>query len=85
MLRFFKQSSFWQRNRLILREFKYFRRVAVLAIVFMGLAAVFEGFGIGFLLSFLQNLTAPRHRQPRLASAGLMVGFWASIRRSSAG
>jgi ATP-binding cassette, subfamily B, bacterial MsbA len=60
MLRFFKHSSFWQRNRLILREFKYFRRVAVLAIVFMGLAAVFEGFGIGFLLSFLQNLTAPQ-------------------------
>jgi ATP-binding cassette, subfamily B, bacterial MsbA len=55
-----KQSSFWQRNRLILREFKYFRRVAILAIAFMFLAAVFEGFGIGFLLSFLQSLTAPQ-------------------------
>jgi ATP-binding cassette, subfamily B, bacterial MsbA len=54
-----KNSPFWQRNYLILREFKYFRRVAILAIVFMFLAAIFEGFGIGFLLSFLQSLTAP--------------------------
>lgn len=55
----FKNSKFWQRNYLIFREFKHFRKVAILALVFSFLAATFEGFSIGFLLSFLQNLTTP--------------------------
>jgi subfamily B ATP-binding cassette protein MsbA len=54
-----KATRFWQDNYLILREFKYFFWIAVLAVVFTLLAAVFEGFGIGFILSFLQNLTNP--------------------------
>jgi ATP-binding cassette, subfamily B, bacterial MsbA len=58
-LRLFQKTSFWQKNSLILREFKHFWRVALLAFVFMFLAAIFEGVGIGFLLSFLQSLTAP--------------------------
>ncbi|MEA5513214.1 heterocyst formation ABC transporter subunit HepA [Nodularia sp. UHCC 0506] len=55
----FKNTKFWQSNYLILREFKNFRKVAILALVFSFLAATFEGFSIGFLLSFLQNLTTP--------------------------
>ncbi|BAY17989.1 ABC transporter-related protein [Nostoc sp. HK-01] len=55
----FKASKFWQENYLILREFKHFRKVAIFALVFSFLAATFEGFSIGFLLSFLQNLTNP--------------------------
>ncbi|MBW4557793.1 MAG: ABC transporter ATP-binding protein/permease [Trichormus sp. ATA11-4-KO1] len=55
----FKNTKFWQRNYLILREFKYFRKVAILALCFSFLAAASEGFSIGFLLSFLQNLTTP--------------------------
>ncbi|EAW42758.1 ABC transporter, transmembrane region, partial [Nodularia spumigena CCY9414] len=43
----------------ILREFKNFRKIAALALVFSFIAATFEGFSIGFLLSFLQNLTTP--------------------------
>ncbi|MDB9340618.1 MULTISPECIES: heterocyst formation ABC transporter subunit HepA [Cyanophyceae] len=54
-----KNTKFWQKNRLILREFKNFRKIAVLALVFSFIAATFEGFSIGFLLSFLQNLTTP--------------------------
>ena len=54
-----KATSFWQNNRLILREFQHFRVVAILAIVFSALAASFEGFGLGFLLVFLQSLTTP--------------------------
>ncbi len=54
-----KATSFWQDNYLILREFKHFRKVAILAVVFSFLAATFEGFTIGFLLSFLQSLTEP--------------------------
>ncbi|MBW4609043.1 MAG: ABC transporter ATP-binding protein/permease [Hassallia sp. WJT32-NPBG1] len=57
--RLLKATSFWQDNYLILREFKYFQRLAVLAIVFSFLAAAFEGFGLGFLLAFLQSLTTP--------------------------
>ncbi len=52
-------TNLWQNNRLILREFKHFRFVAILAVVFSVLAASFEGFGLGFLLVFLQSLTTP--------------------------
>lgn len=54
-----KATKFWQDNYVILREFKYFRRVAILALLFTLIAASFEAFGVGFLLAFLQNLTEP--------------------------
>lgn len=54
-----KATSFWRENRIVLREFKYFRRIAILALVFTLISATFEGFGVGFLLSFLQGLTSP--------------------------
>ena len=59
MRHFLKASKFWQNNNLILRELKYFKKTVALAIVFTLLAALFEGFGVGFLLSFLQSLTQP--------------------------
>jgi ABC-type multidrug transport system fused ATPase/permease subunit len=54
-----RASQFWQDNRLILRELQYFPGIVFLAFMFPFLAAVFEGFGIGFLLVFLQNLVNP--------------------------
>lgn len=57
--RLLQATSFWQNNYLLLREFKHFRRVAILAIVLSLFAAIFEGFGLGFLLAFLQSLTTP--------------------------
>ncbi|HEY9832561.1 MAG TPA: heterocyst formation ABC transporter subunit HepA [Stenomitos sp.] len=54
-----KTTKFWQNNYLILREFKHFPQIAILALLFTFLAATFEGVGIGFLLSFLQSLTSP--------------------------
>ena len=54
-----KATKFWNDNYLFLREFKYFPKVVILALVFSFLAATFEGVGIGFLLSFLQSLTNP--------------------------
>ncbi len=54
-----RATRFWQDNYLILKEFKHFPKVAILAVVFTFLAATFEGVGIGFLLSFLQSLTTP--------------------------
>jgi subfamily B ATP-binding cassette protein MsbA len=63
-----KATSFWQNNYFILREFKYFRRIAILAVVFTVIAAIFEGFGVGLILSFLQNLTNP-------SAAPIKTGF----------
>ncbi|AFY31943.1 heterocyst formation ABC transporter subunit HepA [Calothrix sp. PCC 7507] len=57
--RFLQASSFWQNNYLILREFKNFPRIAILAVVLSLCAVTFEGFGLGFLLAFLQSLTTP--------------------------
>lgn len=54
-----KDTKFWQNNYLILREFKHFPQITLLAFLFTFLAATFEGVGIGFLLSFLQSLTTP--------------------------
>ena len=54
-----KATSFWKDNELILREFQYFPQIAILAVVFSLLSAAFEGFGLGFLLAFLQNLVNP--------------------------
>ncbi|PIG95300.1 heterocyst formation ABC transporter subunit HepA [Gloeocapsopsis sp. IPPAS B-1203] len=54
-----KASSFWQGNYLIIREFKHFRRIILLALLFTLLAAVFEGIGVGFILTFIQSLTNP--------------------------
>ncbi|MBW4445694.1 MAG: ABC transporter ATP-binding protein/permease [Spirirestis rafaelensis WJT71-NPBG6] len=56
---FFKTTKFWQKNYLILREFKHFRKIAILAVIFSFFAATFEGLTVGFLLQFLQNITTP--------------------------
>jgi ABC-type multidrug transport system fused ATPase/permease subunit len=55
----FKATHFWKDNALILRELKFFPQVVALAIIFPLVAALFEGFGIGFLLGFMQNLVNP--------------------------
>ncbi|MCX7594002.1 MAG: ABC transporter ATP-binding protein, partial [Fischerella sp.] len=65
-----KTTNFWQENYLILQEFKHFRKIAILAVVFSFLAATFEGVSIGFLLSFLQSLTNP-NAQPKIGIAWL--------------
>lgn len=57
-----KTTKFWKENSFLLREFRYFRLVAILALVFTVSAAIFEGFGIGFILSFLQNFINPHAR-----------------------
>lgn len=59
-----KSTGFWQNNYLILREFKYFPKIAVLGIMFALLSAVFEGFGLGFLLAFLQSLVSNPYDEP---------------------
>jgi ATP-binding cassette, subfamily B, bacterial MsbA len=59
MQKIFKSLGIWKDYYLLLREVKYFPRIAILALGFSLIAAAFEGFGIGFLLGFLQNLMNP--------------------------
>jgi ATP-binding cassette, subfamily B, bacterial MsbA len=54
-----KATSFWQDNKVILREFKHFRAIAIIALTCTLLAAVFEGTTVGLIASFLQVLTTP--------------------------
>ncbi|WP_017297402.1 heterocyst formation ABC transporter subunit HepA [Nodosilinea nodulosa] len=54
-----KATSFWKDNQLILREFRHFRWIAIAAVCFALIAAVFEGLTVGFIAAFLQGLTNP--------------------------
>ncbi|GBO53849.1 lipid A export ATP-binding/permease protein MsbA [Pseudanabaena sp. lw0831] len=54
-----KVTSFWKENYVFLREFKYFWGVAVLAIIFSFLGAIFEGAALAVINAFLQVLTSP--------------------------
>jgi subfamily B ATP-binding cassette protein MsbA len=57
--RLLQTTSFWQDNSFLFKEFKFFGKAAIFAVVFTILGAAFEGFGIGFILTFLQSLTHP--------------------------
>ncbi|BAU09871.1 ABC transporter, transmembrane region [Leptolyngbya sp. NIES-3755] len=57
--RIFSATRFWQDHAFIFREFKFFPRVAIAAVLFAIGSAAFEGFGFGFLLAFLQSLVSP--------------------------
>ncbi len=54
-----KVTSFWQENHVFLQEFKYFWGIAVLAVIFSFLGAIFEGAALAVINSFLQVLTSP--------------------------
>ena len=57
--KFLKATKFWQDNIILLREFKYFKKIATTALVCTLLAAFFEGTTVGLIASFLQVLTNP--------------------------
>lgn len=54
-----KATRFWQDNFVILREFKYFRVIAIIGLSGTLVAAILEGTTVGLLVSFLQVLTTP--------------------------
>lgn len=70
-----KSTSFWTNNDFILREFKHFRRIAVYAVVFTLISAVFEGFGVGFILSFLQSFLNPNARAIKTGLDWIDIGI----------
>ncbi len=69
-----KRLSLSGRKSLILKEFKYFPRVVTLALLFTLLSAAFEGFGLGFLLTFLQGVTDPN--SPPIETGIQFVDVW---------
>jgi ATP-binding cassette, subfamily B, bacterial MsbA len=71
---FLKASSLWRENSFILREFKYFRGTMILAFIFTLLAAAFEGFGVGFILSFIQSFTHPN--APPIQTGVNWIDIW---------
>lgn len=54
-----RTTGFWRDNKLVLREIQRFPHIIGAVLVFSLLAAFFEGFGISFLLAFLQKLVEP--------------------------
>ena len=58
-----KTTNFWQDNAVILREFRYFRWIAIVAITCTVIGAFLEGSTVGLIASFLQGLTNP-HEPP---------------------
>ena len=54
-----RATRFWRENRLILRELKKLRSVAIAAVAFALISAFVEGITVGFIASFLQGLTNP--------------------------
>ncbi|NEO79644.1 heterocyst formation ABC transporter subunit HepA [Moorena sp. SIO4G3] len=59
VIRFTKSTKLWQDKHFILREFKFLKQAAFFAITLTILASLFEGFGLGFILNFLQSITDP--------------------------
>lgn len=55
-----KNTKAWQDYYVIIREFKYFPHLAILALILTVLGAFLEGAGIGLLVTFLQGLTDPK-------------------------
>lgn len=56
-------TTLWKDHHLLIQQIKPLRSIVILAIAFSVLASTFEGLSVGFLLTFLQNLTNP-HAEP---------------------
>jgi len=73
-----RATSFWQDNKVIFREFKHFRKIAVIALTCTLLAALFEGTTVGLIASFLQVLTTPEKPPIETGIAWFDTNFLAS-------
>ena len=54
-----KNTRFWTDNSFIFRQLKHLSKVAIVAIIFNLMSALFEGLTVGLLASFLRSLTDP--------------------------
>lgn len=69
-----KATALWQDNRLILREFKFFRGVTLAAISFSFFAACLSGSTVALIGVFLQGLTNPQ--EPPIQTSIYFLDHW---------
>jgi subfamily B ATP-binding cassette protein MsbA len=77
-----KSTNFWKQNNVFLREFKYFWGIALCAVIFSFLAAIFEGATIAIINSFLQALTNPE--KPVVNTGFTWIDAWVFGAKASA-
>jgi subfamily B ATP-binding cassette protein MsbA len=77
-----KSTNFWKQNYVFLREFKYFWGIALCAVIFSFLAAIFEGATIAIINSFLQALTNPE--KPDVNTGLIWIDEWVFGAKASA-
>jgi len=77
-----KSTNFWKQNYVFLREFKYFWGIALCAVIFSFLAAIFEGATIAIINSFLQALTNPE--KPVVNTGFTWIDEWVFGAKASA-
>jgi subfamily B ATP-binding cassette protein MsbA len=77
-----KSTNFWKQNYVFLREFKYFWGIALCAVIFSFLAAIFEGATIAIINSFLQALTNPE--KPVVNTGLIWIDEWVFGAKASA-
>ena len=80
--KFLKSTDFWKQNYVFLREFKYFWGIALCAVIFSFLAAIFEGATIAIINSFLQALTNPE--KPVVNTGFTWIDEWVFGAKASA-
>ncbi|PSO91738.1 MAG: ABC transporter ATP-binding protein, partial [Cyanobacteria bacterium QS_3_48_167] len=77
-----KATKFWQDNDLLLRQFKHFRGLAILAVASTLLGAALEGVMVGLIASFLQGLTNPN--EPPIQTGIEWFDIWVLATQASA-
>ena len=77
-----KSTSLWRDNYLILREFRHFRWIAIIAITCTLASAFFEGATVGLIASFLQGLTNPN--EPPIQTGIEWLDIWFLATKASA-
>ena len=77
-----KATKFWQDNYLLLRQFKHFRGLAILAVASTLLGAALEGVMVGLIASFLQGLTNPN--EPPIQTGIEWFDIWVLATQASA-
>lgn len=74
----FRATSFWRNNYIILKEIKYFRWIAIAALVFTIIGSTFEGLTVSLIAAFLQGLTNPEEAPIRIGIEWFDVLFLAT-------
>ena len=76
--RLIESTNFWQQNYVFLREFKYFWGIALLAVAFSFLGAIFEGAALAVINSFLQVFTSPEKAPSNLGIGWIDVWIYSA-------